>query len=352
MSSKSEQPLDIALIGAGLIGREHAARLAANPRSRLSAIVDPSPAASAWAAERSVPHYTNVTRMLLEHRPQGAIVATPTQDHVPTATTLLEAGVPALVEKPLADDLSEAARLVRIAGRSATPVLVGYHRRHSAAIQAARQYIALGHLGKIVSVTGASLFHKPDPYFDVAWRTSPGGGPILINLAHEIDSLRALVGEIAAVQAVASHRVRGHPVEDTAAVILEFETGALGTLVVSDCAVTPFSWEQTAGENPLYARDDSRDSLVLAGTHGSLALPSLRWWRQNGERSWALPFQKGRLSIQPADPLVRQLDHFLDVVEHRAAPLVPATEGLRSLAATLAVQQAVNTGSRVVPLRL
>jgi predicted dehydrogenase len=352
LSSKSEQPLDIAVIGAGLIGREHAARLAANPRSRLSAIVDPSPAASAWAAERSVPHYPHVTQMLWAHRPQGAIVATPTQDHVATATTLLEAQVPVLVEKPLADGLSEAANLVQTADRSGTPVLVGYHRRHSAAIQAARQYIALGHLGRIVSVTGASLFYKPDPYFDVAWRTSPGGGPILINLAHEIDSLRALVGEIAAVQAVASNRVRGHAVEDTAAVILEFETGALGTLVVSDCAVTPFSWEQTAGENPLYARDDSRDSLVLAGTLGAIALPSLHWWRQDGERSWALPFEKGQLLTQPADPLVRQLDHFLDVVARRAEPLVPATEGFRSLAATLAVQEAVTSGSRVVPLGL
>ncbi|MCW5979771.1 MAG: Gfo/Idh/MocA family oxidoreductase [Bryobacteraceae bacterium] len=350
MSSTSK--LDVAVVGAGVIGREHAARLAENPRSRVSAIVDPSPAASAWAMARSVPHYESVAWMLHAHLPGGAIIATPTRDHVATAIPLLEAGVPVLVEKPLAGELAEATRLVRTVERLGTPVLVGYHRRHSAIFHAAREYIAAGHLGRIVSVNGASLFCKPDRYFDIAWRKSPGGGPILINLAHEIDSLRALVGEISGVQAIASNRIRGHAVEDTAAVILEFESGALGALTVSDSAVAPFSWEQTAGENALYARDNSQDSMVLAGTHGSLSLPSLRWWRQDGDRSWARPFCMGRVQFQPADPLVRQLDHFLDVVGNRAEPAVPAIEGFRSLAATLAVRDAVATGRRVAPTQL
>lgn len=277
--------------------------------------------------------------MLAAHRPQGAIVATPTQDHASTATLLLQAGIPVLIEKPLADDLFAAEALVHTVEQTGTPALVGYHRRHSPVIQAARRYVAEGHLGQIAAVTATSLFYKPDPYFDVAWRKRSGGGPILINLAHEIDSLRALVGEICGVHAAASNRLRRHQVEDTAAVILEFDNGALATLVVSDCAVSPFSWEQTAGENPLYARDPATDSLILAGTYGSLALPSLRWWRQEDNRSWALPFNTGRLFIEPADPLLRQLDHFLDVIEGRSQPLVSVTEGFRSLAATLAVQQ-------------
>lgn len=339
MSSPLEGSIDIAVVGAGVIGREHALRLAAHPRARVSAIVDPAPEAALWGAARSLPSYATTADMLEAHRPQGAIVATPTQDHAPTATLLLEAGIPVLIEKPLADDLFAAEALVRLVEQSGTPALVGYHRRHSPAMQAARQYVAEGHLGQITTVTATSLFYKPDRYFDAAWRTGPGGGPILINLAHDIDSLRALVGEISGVHAVASNRVRRHQVEDTAAVILEFDSGAIGTLVVSDCVVSPFSWEQTAGENPLYARDSSGDSLLLAGTYGSLALPSLRWWRQEDNRSWAVPFDTGRLFIQPADPLQRQLDHFVDVIEGRVQPLVSVTEGFRSLAVTLAVQQ-------------
>jgi predicted dehydrogenase len=350
MPSKSRETISIAVIGAGVMGREHAARLDQNPRSRSAAVVDPSPAAAAWAGERSLRHHESLDGMLSVCRPRGAIVATPTQDHAATAIRLLEAGIPVLVEKPLAGDLAEAAKLVRAAGHCGVPLLAGYHRRHSLIIQAAQAYAASGHLGRIVAVAGTTLFHKPDGYFEAGWRTGAGGGPILINLAHDIDSLRALVGEITAVQAAASNCVRGFAVEDTAAVLLEFENGAVGTLVLSDCTVAPRSWEQTAGENPLYARDDSQDCLFLAGTGGSLAAPSLRWWQQDGERSWALPFLSGRIEVQPADPLARQLDHFLDVVEGRAQPLVTAAEAFRSLAATLAVRDAAASGRRVVPV--
>ncbi len=349
MAAQKRQPLGIAVIGTGVIGKEHANRIEQNPRSQVAAVVDPSPAAAAWAAERSLPFYGSTAAMLSAHRPHGAIVATPTEDHATTAIALLEAGVPVLVEKPLAGGLSEAAKLVRAVERLGTPILTGYHRRHSPLIQAAAKYAAAGHLGRMVSIAGSSLFYKPSEYFETGWRTGPGGGPILINLAHEIDSLRALAGEISSVQAIASSRVRRNEVEDTAAVLLEFESGAVGTLAVSDCAVSPFSWEQTSGENPIYAHESSQDSLVLAGTHGSLALPSLRWWRQEGQRSWALPFTTGTIRVEPGDPLARQLNHFLDVAERRAEPIVSAHEGFRSLAAILAVREAVVSGGRVIP---
>jgi predicted dehydrogenase len=341
--------LDIAVIGAGVIGREHATRIARNPRSCVAGVVDPTTGAAVWAEQHGFPHFPSVRQMLADRSLSGAIVATPTPLHVSVALELLDAGIPLLVEKPMAADLPEAATLVRAAEHFGQPVLAGYHRRHSPIVQAAQRYIHAGNLGRIVAVSGAALFHKPQGYFDVPWRTTPGGGPILINLAHEIDTLRYLAGEIVATQAVSSHRMRSLPVEDSAAAMLEFECGALATLVVSDCTVSPWSWEQTAGENPLYAREPSENSLLVAGERGSLALPSLRWWRQDGERSWSAPFQTGQIEIQPADPLNRQLDHFLDVIERRVAPINPPPDAFRSLAATLAIHEAITTGSRVTP---
>ena len=121
---------------------------------------------------------------------------------------------------------------------------------------------------------GSAVFCKPDSegYFDPPydWRRRPGGGPILINMVHEVGNLRAMVGEIVAVQAFASNATRGFEVEDTVAINLRFQGGALGTFLLSDTAASPRSWEQTSRENEAYATYDDEDAYVIIGTRGSL----------------------------------------------------------------------------------
>ena len=156
-------------------------------------------------------------------------------------------------------------------------MLVGHHRLHSPIIAEARKVIAGGALGTIVAVMGSVLFYKPDAYFDEGpWRRERGGGPILINMIHEIASLRALCGEIAAVHAFTSNETRKHAVKDTAAVSLRFASGALGTVLLSDTAASSLSWEQASREDPAFAHDPGKDNCVVAGTAGSLHIPSLR----------------------------------------------------------------------------
>ena len=77
---------------------------------------------------------------------------------------------------------------------------------------------------------GMATWLKPDSYYEQAWRRQPGAGPVLINLIHDIDLLRFLIGEVDSVQAITSNAVRGFEVEDTAAVIMRFACGALATL--------------------------------------------------------------------------------------------------------------------------
>ncbi|MEO8303790.1 MAG: Gfo/Idh/MocA family oxidoreductase, partial [Betaproteobacteria bacterium] len=277
--------------------------------------------------------------------PDGIIVATPNRLHVPNGLVCARHRVPMLIEKPIADTVEDALRLCDAADEAGVPLLVGHHRRHSPLIVRAREVIEGGMLGRLVAVMGAALYHKPDAYFDEApWRGQPGGGPILINMIHEVDDLRALCGEIVAVQATASNVLRGNSVEDTVAITLRFANGALGTFALSDTAAAATSWEQTSGENASYARYADEDCYLVAGTKGSLGVPSMRLRTFAGPSSWYESMQATEVAVERTDPLVRQLDHFCAVIRGETPPRVTGRDATRTLSVTLAISEAARTG--------
>lgn len=341
-------PVRLAVMGAGLIGRRHAEHVAAEPSTRLAAIVDPAPAGEAVAAEHGVPCYPSFSAIPAAERPDGVIVATPNQLHVENGLELVEAGIPLLVEKPLADSLDGARRLVGAAERAGVPLLVGHHRRHNPMIRKAREVIDSGRLGRVLTLSGQFWIMKPDAYFDVAWRREEGAGPILLNLIHDIDLFRYLCGEIVAVQAFSSNAVRGNPAEETAVVLLRFASGALGTVSASDCVVSPWSWEMTTGENPAYPRQD-QGCYQIGGTHGALAIPQLECWSNPDKRGWWEPLRSERIPFVPEDPLRAQVRQFGAVIRGEEEPLVSGREGLATLAVIDAVKRAARAGGLVWP---
>jgi predicted dehydrogenase len=276
------------------------------------------------------------------------VIASPNTMHLTMALDCIERGVPALVEKPVTDTLVAAQRLHQAVQRSRVPVLVGHHRRHNPVIKAARESIAGGCIGQLTAVAGLWLLKKPDDYFDVAWRREQGGGPILINLVHDIDNLRFICSEIVEVQATTSNKARGFGVEDTAALLLKFANGAVGTATVSDATPAPWSWELSSGENTAYPRQD-QPCYFFAGTKGSLAVPTMQLWSYPGQDGWYAPLTQTELATASFDPLVEQLRHFLAVIAGREKPLVSVEDAAGTLAVVEAVREAARTGARVSP---
>lgn len=346
--------LRIAVAGAGYIGQAHIAALQASPGLALSALVDPSPAAAAVAAQAGVPLYASLDELIDKARPDGIVLATPNALHVEQALRCLLAGLPMLLEKPIATTVAEAERLVRAADEAAgAQILIGHHRAHSPIMAKAKQVVDSGQLGRLVAITGSAMFCKPAQYFaDGAWRREPGGGPILLNMIHEVHNLRLLAGEIVAVQAFASNATRGFAVEDTVAINLRFASGALGSFMLSDTAASARSWEQTSQENTAYPSYDDEDCYLVAGTHGSLAVPTMRLktYPRDADRSWWKPFEVGSVGLVREDPIKHQMEHFGAVVRGEAAPRVSARDGLANLRVTEAIAEAAQTG-RVVELR-
>jgi len=338
--------LRIAVVGAGAIGRAHIDRILKSRDCQLIAIVDPAPGASDLAAKAGVPLAASLADVL-KQRPDGVILATPNRLHGEQGLACIGAGVPALIEKPLADTIEDGERLCEAAERAGVNLLTGHHRQHNPIMTRAVEIVKSGRLGRLVAVVGTEMFCKPDQYFeDGPWRRQPGGGPLLINMVHEIGNLRALCGEIVAVQAFATSATRNFPVEDTVSVGLRFANGVLGSFMLSDTVAVPRSWEQTTREDLVFAAYPDEDCYVVAGTDGSLAIPTmrLRFYGDPAKRSWREPFEEETIGIERADPLTRQLANFCAVIRGTAEPVVSARNGMENVRVLDAIRRAAASG--------
>src|SRR3954469_9412031 len=342
-------PVRLAAAGSGPIGRRHIEGVDASSTPQNAAVVDPGPAAAEVADRFGVPLYPSLRGLFDAEKPDGIILATPNQLHVDLGLECVAAGVPVLVEKPIGDTVQGATKLVETAEAAGVPLLTGHHRNYSPIMATAREIVQSGVLGSIVAVVGTALFYKPDDYFDVGdgWRRQPGGGPILLNLIHEVNNLQSLVGDVVRVQATTSSATRGSPVEDTAAMVFTFAGGALGTFLLSDTAASPRSWEQTSQENASYPTYPDEDCYHLAGTQGSLSVPTMRLRVFRGSRSGWDPFESPTVELQRSDPLANQVAPFAAVIRGEVEPLCTGRDGLKTLQVVDAVAESARTGQPV-----
>jgi predicted dehydrogenase len=343
----------VGLIGMGLIGAPHARTLQRVEDCELVAVADVDEEYRQPTEELGAKFYSDYNQMIRRESLQGVIIATPNHLHVPMGIACAECGLHLLVEKPIAPGLAEAERLVEAATRNKVHILVGHQRRFNARVEKAREIVRGGELGTLVGVTITWALLKPPEYFEgpFAWRKSKGGGPILINLIHEIDNLRYICGEIEEVFAIASNRVRNFAVEDTAGVTLRFENGAVASVFVSDCAPSLSAYESTTGENPLVYHDFG-NCYHFFGTEASLSFPQMKklFYSDPTKLGWHYPITEQGVKVVPTeDPYVKEFRHFARVVRGEETPRISGEDARRTLEVTLAIQQSGITGQ---PVRL
>ncbi|MGB0440773.1 MAG: Gfo/Idh/MocA family protein, partial [Paracoccaceae bacterium] len=242
-------PLPLAVLGGGLIGARHALAAHDCAVTRLTAVVEPDADRRAALYAQGYPVVEQIAEVPADTR--AAIVATPTQAHHTHTYECLSRGWAVIVEKPIAATLDAARAILDMGGNKgqsttgSAPVFVGHHRRCHPFVASAQAQIRA--LGDPVAVQALWALRKDTPYFNADWRRAPGGGPIMINLIHEIDLLQVWLGPIAEVSALVSSARRGHAVEDTAAFALRFDSGAMGSVILSDAGASPWSFEAATG---------------------------------------------------------------------------------------------------------
>tara|TARA_Y100000310_G_scaffold230794_1_gene233297 strand:+ start:5864 stop:6757 length:894 start_codon:yes stop_codon:yes gene_type:complete len=201
------------LLGLGAMGQRHHKALLKNNRVGEVITVDPNPAVSA--------QYLSVSAAIAEHEFDFGVVASPTTFHEENACTLLEAGIPLLIEKPLAASVAAAAKIASVAKDRDCKVAVGHIERFNPAIRALM----------------ADLTEQP--YSVILKRLSPfparikDVGVALDLSIHDIDLARHITG--AEVVNTRAHIQRNrNKCEDMAVYLIELDNGG--------CAVVHTSW--------------------------------------------------------------------------------------------------------------
>ncbi|WP_221793641.1 Gfo/Idh/MocA family protein [Aquisediminimonas sediminicola] len=343
------EKLKFLVVGAGLIGKQHAHLVLGREDCALAGIVGPDTEDNRHFAQFcGTDLYEELSTALSEKKPDAVVISSPNQFHFDQAMACIENGVPALVEKPMTDNLVSAQKLMEASEASQIPVLVGHHRTYSPLLNVADTFLKDKRFGRLVAMQGRALFYKPAHYFkEGAWRTRIGGGPILINLIHEIGLMRYFCGDIKSLVAISGNHIRNYEVEDTVAISFEFNNGALGSFLLSDAAASSKSWEMTSGENRSYPYFPMGNCYHFAGTNGSLDFPSMRakYYADGVDPSWWCDFEEVAFQRNPADPLALQLEHFIDVVRNFTRPKVSARDGYLNMLVVHAIQRSIATNS-------
>ena len=166
----------IGLIGLGLMGTPHARILKKVEECDLVAASDVDEKQKAVTEELGIKFYRNYEEMIEKESLQGVILALPNHLHAPIGIACAKKGLHLFVEKPIAQSVSEADRLIEAAKENKVQILVGHQRRFSSLVEKAREIVTGGELGRLVGVTITWALLKPGSYYEgpLSWRKEKG----------------------------------------------------------------------------------------------------------------------------------------------------------------------------------
>jgi predicted dehydrogenase len=297
-----------AVIGAGHLGRHHARILASLPGVTLAGIVDTNrDRANQVAAEHGAQAFGNFRDMT--GKVDIVVVAVPTESHAAITMPLLEAGVHALVEKPIAQTVAEAGALIAAAKTAGVVLAVGHSERFNPAVAAARPHVKDP---RFIEVHRLGTF--PDRSLDI--------DVVLDLMIHDLDLILSLVpSEVEGVEAVGVPVLT--PKVDIANARIRFTNGCIANLTASRISREPVR----------KIRFFQRDSYVSIDT-ASREVEMYKLVPQAG----ALPkIGGGKLDVAGDEPLKRELEDFVAAVRDRRAPSVTGEQGRSALALAIRI---------------
>jgi predicted dehydrogenase len=312
-------PVRIAVVGAGSFGRNHLRVLRQLPGAELVGVVDTNAdRAQAAASEFGCAILDDLGQ--LETHAEAAVVATPTTTHADIGCALLTSGIDVLIEKPIAQDVASARRLIDAAAAHGRILQVGHLERFNPAVEALRKIITVPLFFEIHRM---SVFTPRSLDIDV----------LLDLMIHDIEIVLDLVG-----QRPSEIRAAGLPIlsdkVDIANVRLAFETGCVANLTASRVSTERIRKLRLFQPSQYISLDYQRqEAITFTVSPAREVTPAI------------LPVEKN-------EPLRRELESFLSAVTTRQPPVVTGEQGLLALEVCLDILAKIEEHTRQISQRL
>jgi UDP-N-acetylglucosamine 3-dehydrogenase len=325
--------LRAAVIGAGSMGRNHARVYAEMDDAELVAVADPDQESLNKVAQRHrVRTYTNYQAMLEREQLDLVSVVVPTEYHFGVARETLLAGIPTLIEKPIAATVEEGAALVALAQELGVLLTVGHIERFNPAVIALKGQLEMGALGKVYQIHIRRIGPFPARIKDVG---------VVVDLAtHDLDIMHYLTdSNVTRLHAEVGRRLHtAH--EDLLSAVLRFENEIIGVLDINWLTPTKVRELSVIGERGMFVANYLTQDLVL---YENDSAPQGDNWHELA----VMGVSEGRMirfKVNKKEPLRQELDAFVSAVRGGGPPPVRGEDGLLALAVAQKLVESGATG--------
>lgn len=321
--------LKAAVIGGGSMGRNHARVFADMDDVALVGVADVSEASLSFFQQRyHVNTYTDYHEMLQREKPDLVSVVVPTEMHFVVARDVIAAGVPVLVEKPIAATLNEGADLIHLAAKHKVMLTVGHIERFNPAIRALKRCLDAGELGQVYQISARRIGPFPSRIKDVG---------VVIDLAtHDLDIMHYLTGStISRLHAEIGRRLHTNH-EDLLSAMLRFENDVIGVLDINWLSPAKVRELSVIGERGMFVANYLTQDLTLYENDSATGE-----WPEMA----VMGVSEGRMiryKVAKREPLREELTAFARAVANGEPAPVNAVDALLALAVA---QKLVESGT-------
>lgn len=313
--------LKAAVIGVGMMGKNHARIYADMERTDLVAIADPDEVLVKKLSKKyGCKGYIDYKDMLESEKLDVVSVAVPTELHKKVAFDLIEKGIPMLLEKPISGTVTDGQEIIDSAKKAGVKLMIGHIERFNPAILELKKRLDAGELGRVFKIDVNRVGPFPVRIRDVG---------VVVDLAvHDIDIIRYLTGsEVKRIRSEIDRRINSEH-EDLLKALLRLENGTICDLNIDWLTPTKIRELYITGEKGMFKVNYITQDIYF---YENSIIDSSKSSYTDVVKG-VLEGKMTRFFIPKKEPLLAEIEHFVDCVENDLDPLVSGEDGLKALA--------------------